>query len=65
MRVIIDRFEGEFAKVEIEEGNFCDIPRDLVPDAKEGDVIDIIINYEETEKLKHEVDNLIDELFVD
>lgn len=65
MRVIVDRFEGDFAKVELDDGVFYDIPSVLVPDAKEGDVIDIVINYEETEKLRSEVDSLIDELFID
>ena len=64
MRVIVDRFEGDYAKVELDEGVFYDIPKLLVPDAKEGDVIDIIVNHEETEKLKSEVNNLIDELFM-
>lgn len=64
MRVIVDRFEGDYAKVELDEGVFYDIPKLLVPDAKEGDVIDIIINHEETEKLKSEVNNLINDLFM-
>lgn len=65
MRVIIDRFEGDFAKVELDEGVFYDMPRALVPDSKEGDVIDIIVNHEKAEKQKLEVEKLIDELFVD
>lgn len=64
MRVVVDRFEGDYAKVELDEGVFYDIPKVLVPDAKEGDVIDIIVNHEETDKLKSEVDSLIDELFM-
>lgn len=64
MRVIVDRFEGDYAKVELDEGVFYDIPKLLVPDAKEGDVIDIIVNHEETEKLKSEVNNLINDLFM-
>ena len=64
MRVIVDRFEGDYAKVELDEGVFYDIPKVLVPDAKEGDVIDIIVNHEETEKLKSEVNNLINDLFM-
>lgn len=64
MRVVVDRFEGDYAKVELDEGVFYDIPKVLVPDAKEGDIIDIIVNHEETDKLKSEVDSLIDELFM-
>ena len=65
MRVIVDRFEGDYAKVELEEGKFYDIPKALLDDAKEGDVIDIIVNQEETEKLKKEVNDLMSELFQD
>ena len=64
MRVIVDRFEGDLARVELDEGIFYDIPKVLVPDAKEGDVIDIIVNHEETDKLKSEVDSLINDLFM-
>lgn len=64
MRVIVDRFEGDFAVVEKEEGVFYNMPKALLVDAKEGDVIHIIVNHEETENLKNEVDDLINDLFV-
>lgn len=39
MRMIIDRFEGDIAVVETENGNI-DIPRgDIPPNAKEGDIL--------------------------
>ena len=44
MKVIIDRFEGEYAIVEIETGKFVNIPKILLPNSKEGDVINIEIN---------------------
>ena len=65
MRVIVDRFEGDFAVVEKEEGVFYNVPKSLLVGAKEGDVIDIVINHEETERLREEVDDLIDDLFID
>lgn len=65
MRAIIDRFEGDFAVIELDEGEFYNIPKALVEGSKEGDVIDITVNHEETEKLKKEVDALMDELFQD
>ena len=40
MQVIIDRFEQDEAIVEIEEGIFSSIPKILIPDAEEGDVIE-------------------------
>lgn len=57
MRIIIDRFEGDFAVVELEDKSFVDMPLKLIPEgAKEGDILEIEINREETEKL-HERKN--------
>lgn len=38
-RYIVDRFEGDFAVLESEEGGTVDILKSLLPDANEGDVI--------------------------
>ena len=65
MQVIIDRFEGEYAVVEIDSENFVNLPKVLVPDAHEGDVVDIIINSEETQKRSEKIKNLMDDLFED
>lgn len=48
MKVIIDRFEGDFAVVEVEKGVMADLPRLLVPDGREGDVVSIEIDRDET-----------------
>ena len=47
MKVIIDRFEGEYAVVEIDVGKCVDVPKVLFPNAKEGDVVEIKIDYDE------------------
>ena len=65
MQVIIDRFEGDFAVVEIDEGNFTKMPRLLLPGAKEGDVVNIIIDDNETNLRKRKINALMDELFED
>lgn len=65
MRVIIDRFEGDFAVVETENEKFTQIPKMLIPDAKEGDVVDITINSDETAKRSAKIKNLMDSLFED
>ena len=55
MKLIIDRFEGEFAVCENEEGKMINISRNKLPkEAKEGDVIiiekeKVYIDVEETE----------------
>lgn len=51
MNVIIDRFEGDFAVLELEDKAFVSMPRRLVPpEAGEGTVLNIEINRQETEK---------------
>ena len=65
MRVIIDRFEGEMAIVELHEGEFYPLPRALVPDAGEGDVISITIDTEATAARKERIGRLMDDLFLD
>lgn len=65
MKVIIDRFEGDMAIVEIEEGLFASISKVLVPEALEGDVINISIDKSETKNRKEKINNLMNDLFVD
>ncbi len=67
---IIDRFEGEYAVIEI--GNETkDILRSSLPEeAKVGDVIyfkddKIVVDKEETEKLRKEIEDLMDEVWDD
>lgn len=61
MRVIIDRFEGDFAVVETEDGITVNMPKILLPDAKEGDTVRIE-SYRDTERQKR-IEKLADELF--
>ena len=65
MQVIIDRIEGEFAVVELDDGSILDVPKRLFNDAKEGDIIDISINHKLTNERTKEIENLMDDLFVD
>jgi len=62
IQVIIDRFEGDFAVVELPNKEMIDVPIVLFPDAKQGDVIDIIINYNETDKRKKRINELFNKL---
>ena len=64
MQVIIDRFEEGFAVVEIEPGKMVNMPRELLPtEAKEGDVINIFVDQEETTRRKKNINNLMNSLF--
>ena len=65
MEVIVDRFEGEYAILEIDKDNFVEVPRILVLDAKEGDVVSIVVLKEKTEERKDKISKLMDNLFED
>ncbi|NLY44259.1 MAG: DUF3006 domain-containing protein [Clostridiaceae bacterium] len=63
MKVIIDRFEGEYAVVELEDKTMVNLPKVLVPGARDGDVIRIEIDVEETKKRKNQIEQLIDKMW--
>lgn len=65
MKVIIDRLEENFAVVETETGVMVDLPRILVPEAKEGDVVNITVDASATDKRKQAIDELMNDLFAD
>lgn len=62
MKVIIDRFEGEYAVVELEDKTMVNMPKILIPDCDEGDIIVIEIEKEGTAKRKKDVKKLMDDL---
>ena len=67
---IIDRFEGKFAVVEI-DGRSKDFPRSIFPkSATVGDVVEIIgekvkVLKNETDKLRQEIEELMDDVWED
>jgi hypothetical protein len=69
MKVVIDRFEGNFAVCEKDNGEMISIERDKLPSvAKEGDALvieqdNIYIDKDETEKRKNEIEKLMDDLW--
>lgn len=69
MQGIIDRFEGSFVIVEMENGKMINIERNKIPKkAKEGNVIviengNIYIDYDKTRKRKQKIDKLMKKLF--
>ena len=65
MQVTVDRIEEDYIVLELEDGNIIDVPKELIPWAKEGDIVDIYINKDEREKKEEEVKKLMDDLFVD
>ena len=66
MKVIIDRFEGDFAVVEISKTQYANLPKSLVPlQAKEGDVINIELDRAETKKRKEEIEKMMKNMWVE
>ena len=63
MEVIVDRIEGDYAVVEIEKGKMCNLPLELVPNVKEGDVLTITINKGKTEERKNTIEELMNSVF--
>ncbi len=63
MDVIVDRIEGDYAVVEIDKGNMVNLPIELVPNVKEGDVVTITINKDKTEKRKKTIEELMNSVF--
>lgn len=65
MEVVIDRFEGEFAVVELPNKKFAEMERSLLPGAKEGDVVEITLNRDKTEARKKEMQSLMESVWED
>lgn len=64
MKVTIDRFEGDFAVVELEIRDMVDLSKDLVPDgAEEGDILEIRVDYSETARRKKRIEKLTEGLW--
>lgn len=64
MKYIIDRFEGDYAVIELKNGTHADMPRSLIPtNAKEGDTLNITVDAAETAERAKRINTLMDDLF--
>ena len=63
MRIIINRMEREIAVCELENGELLQVPSRIFPNVSEGDVIDIKVNQELTEKMKKQNSGRLRSLF--
>lgn len=64
MKIIIDRFENEFAVVETENGDFIDMPKSLLPsESEEGSIIYITLAEDETAKRRNEMKTKMNNIF--
>ena len=66
MKIIIDRFEGDFAVVELPNGQMIDCPKALLPDnAKEGSILNIVLDEAATNEKLQKVTERMNKLFKD
>ena len=64
MKYIIDRFEGDFAIVELSDKTFVNIPKAAIPpEAKEGAVIDVTVDKDSTAARTEKINSLMGDLF--
>ena len=64
MKWIIDRIEKDIAVCELENGTFIDVNVKALPkEIREGDVITLHIDKNETEERKGKIDKLMNDLF--
>lgn len=69
VKLIVDRFEGEYAVCENEDGTMVDIRRDKLPkETKEGDVLIVegdtfVIDVQATLERKEYIKKLMDDLW--
>ncbi len=64
MKLIIDRFEGDYAVVELENKKMINVPKDILPEgACEGSVIAIVIDESETTKRRNNIKKLMGDLW--
>ena len=64
MEVVVDRIEGDFLVLELENKKHINVSKELIPNAVEGDIIDININYEKRAERESEIKKLKDSLFI-
>ena len=65
MTITIDRIEENYLIVELENGKIINLPKELIPNDKENDIYTITLNKDEMKKRKNNINNLINDLFID
>lgn len=65
MDAVVDRIENDIIVLEFSDVARAELPKKLMPEAKEGDVITFYINSEKTEKRKAELDERVKRLWKD
>ena len=58
MQGIVDRMEGEWIVLELESGEMVNLPRKILPEAAEGDVIVCSVDQEKTAQRREKLREL-------
>lgn len=65
MRLVIDRFEGDYAIVVDDNENTYNVDSKLFKDNKEGDVVYLAYSFLEPKEENNQVEELVNKLFED
>lgn len=66
MRIVIDRFEGDYAIVELSDRTMVDLHRQFLPkSAKEGDIFEIKMIAVDDKERKGQISQLMNEIWED
>ncbi|MBQ8525230.1 MAG: DUF3006 domain-containing protein [Clostridia bacterium] len=63
MKITVDRIEGSFIVAELPDGSFGNLPLIFAPDAREGDIISIETDKEESQQRSEEIKSRMSRLF--
>ena len=58
MQGIVDRMEGEWIVLELESGEMVNLPKKILPEATEGDVIVCAVDQEKTAQRREKLREL-------
>ena len=65
MTYVCDRIVEGYAVLVSKEGKHYDIPAEMIPGLKEGDVVNVTVDKEQTAERKERIKKLSDSLFED
>lgn len=66
MNLTVDRFEGNFAVVELPDGKLVNFPKEsLPPNAREGSILSLVVNESATEEKLSKITKRMKKLFKD
>lgn len=63
MKITVDRIEGEFIVAELPDGSFANLSVCFAPQAKEGDIIVIETDADETRRRSEEIKSRMNRIF--